>query len=63
VAVVSSTGQVTGIAPGTATIVASAEGRSATATVTVRPVPVAAVRVTPDNSTVGVGGTVRLGAW
>jgi uncharacterized protein YjdB len=62
VAVVSSTGQVTGIAPGTATIVATAEGQSATATVTVRPVPVAAVRVTPDNTTVGVGGTVRLGA-
>ena len=62
VAVVSSTGQVTGIAPGTATIVATIEGQSATATVTVRPVPVAAVRLTPDNATIGVGGTVRLGA-
>jgi len=62
VAVVSSTGQVTGIAPGSATIVAAIDGQSATATVTVRAVPVAAVRVTPDNTSVGVGGTVRLGA-
>ena len=62
VAVVSSTGQVTGIAPGSATIVAAIDGQSATATVTVRAAPVAAVRVTPDNTSVGVGGTVRLGA-
>ena len=62
VAVVSSTGQVTGIAAGTATIVATIDGQSATATVTVRPVPVAAVRVTPDNTSIGIGGTVRVGA-
>ena len=62
IAVVSSTGQVTGIAPGTAPVVATVEGQSATATVTVRPVPIAAVRVTPDNSSIGVGGTVRLAA-
>jgi uncharacterized protein YjdB len=62
VAVVSSTGQVTGIAPGSATIAATIDGQSATATVTVRAAPVAAVRVTPDNTSVGVGGTVRLGA-
>ena len=62
VAVVSSAGQVTGIAVGTAAIVATVDGQSATAIVTVRPVPVAAVRVTPDNTSVGIGGTVRLGA-
>jgi hypothetical protein len=39
IAVVSSSGQVTGIAPGTATVVARADGQSATATVTVRAVP------------------------
>ncbi len=61
-AVVSSTGQVTGIAPGTTSVVVTIEGQTATATVTVRPVPVAAVTVTPNSSSIGVGGTVRLGA-
>lgn len=62
IAVVSSNGQVTGIASGTASIVVTIEGQSATAVVTVRPVPVAAVAVTPDGSSIGVGGTLRLGA-
>jgi uncharacterized protein YjdB len=62
VAVVSSTGLVTGIAPGTTEVVATVEGRSATAAVTVQAVPVAGVVVTPNGSTIGVGGTVRLGA-
>lgn len=61
VAVVSSTGQVTGIGPGTTSVVATIEGQTATATITVRPVPVAAVTVTPNASSIGVGGTVQLG--
>ncbi len=62
IAVVSSTGQVTALAPGSVVITATAEGQTARTTVSVRPVPVAAVRVTPDASSIGVGGTVRLGA-
>jgi uncharacterized protein YjdB len=62
VAVVSSTGQVTGIAPGTAEVVATVEGQSASATVTVQPVPAARIIVTPDGPSIGVGGTVRIGA-
>ena len=62
IAVVSSGGQVTGIAPGTTSIVATIEGQTAMATVTVRPVPVAAVTITPSSSSIGVGGTVQLGA-
>jgi uncharacterized protein YjdB len=60
VAVVSSTGQVTGLAAGSAVIVAAVEGREATATVTVQTVPAARVVVTPDQSTIGVTGTIRL---
>jgi uncharacterized protein YjdB len=60
VAVVSSTGQVTGLATGSAVIVAVVEGREATTTVTVQTVPAARVVVTPDQSTIGVTGTIRL---
>lgn len=62
VAAVSSSGQVTGIAPGTATVVATVDGQAATATVTVRPVAVAAVTLTPAATSIGLGGTVQLGA-
>lgn len=62
VAAVSSSGQVTAVSPGTATVVATAEGRAATATVVVRAVPVATVVLTPNASTIGVGGSVRLSA-
>lgn len=62
IALISSSGQVTGIAAGTATIAATVEGRSATTTVTVRPVPVASVTISPGASSVGIGGTLRLGA-
>jgi hypothetical protein len=64
VATVSSTGLVTGIAAGTATITAAAGSASGTATITVRAttVPVASVTVTPNPSSVQVGATVQLTA-
>lgn len=55
-------GLVTGVAAGTAQIVATAEGKSDTATITVAVVPVASVEVTPAAANVGVGGSVQLTA-
>jgi len=63
VATVSATGLVTGVAVGSATIMATAEGKNGTAAVTVTvppPVPVASVTVAP--ATVLVGVTVQLTA-
>lgn len=60
VASVSSTGVVLGVAPGTATITATSEGKSATSRVTVSPVPVASVTVSPTASTIAVGQTMPL---
>ncbi len=62
VATVSTSGLVTGIAAGSATITATSGGKSGTATVTVSLVPVATVSVTPAAATVAVGGTVQLAA-
>lgn len=62
VANVSSTGMVIAFAPGTATITATSEGRSATARLTVSAVPVAAVAVVPASATVAVGQTAQLSA-
>ena len=62
IAAVSPTGVVTGVSPGTAVVFASIEGVIGTTTVTVRPVAVATVAVTPATSTVVVGGTVQLSA-
>jgi uncharacterized protein YjdB len=62
VATVSTSGVVTGLAPGTATITATSEGKTGTATVTVTPPPVATVTVAPLTPTVVVGGTVTLTA-
>ena len=61
-ATVSPTGVVTGVAPGTATITASVEGKSGTATITVTLPPVATVEVQPPAVTVGVGQSVTLSA-
>ncbi len=47
VATVSSTGLVTGVAPGSADVRATSEGRSGTTTVTVTPVPVETVTLAP----------------
>jgi uncharacterized protein YjdB len=55
-------GLVTGVAAGTAQIVATAEGKSDTATITVAVVPVASVEVTPASASIGVGSTVQLTA-
>jgi hypothetical protein len=60
VAAVSSTGLVTGAAPGAATITATSEGKSATAQISVTPVPVATVEVTPSPGSVAVGATLQL---
>jgi uncharacterized protein YjdB len=64
VATVDANGRVTAVGPGTATIRATSEGQTGTATVTVRtPAPrVASVTVTPANPQLGVGQTVQLTA-
>jgi len=63
VAVVSSQGIVTAVAPGgPVTITATSEGKTGTATVSVVVPVVTAVSVSPDVAAVGVGGTVALTA-
>ena len=61
VASVSSTGKVLAVAPGSATITASSEGKSDKATITVIP-PVNSVTVAPDSISVIVGKTSALQA-
>ena len=56
----SSTGLVTAVANGSATITASADGKSGTATITVQ--LVASVNMTPANSSVRVGALIQVGA-
>lgn len=60
VANVSSAGVVLAIAPGTATITATSEGRSATSQITVSAVPVASVSVSPATQSLAVGQTSTL---
>lgn len=60
IATVSSNGEVTGVSPGSATITASSEGQSGTATVTVGAVPVASVTISPSQANVTVGQSVPL---
>ncbi len=63
VATVDATGLATAKAVGTATITATSEGRSGTATLTVNPVPVSSVAITPPNpDTVFIGYTTQLTA-
>ena len=62
VASVSSDGLVSALASGSATITATSEGQSGTASVTVSVVPVATVSVTPPSSSLRVGGSVQLSA-
>jgi alpha-tubulin suppressor-like RCC1 family protein/uncharacterized protein YjdB len=62
VATVDANGGVTGIAPGTATISVAAEGKTATAAVTVKAPTVAAVVVGPASPTVKLGETIALAA-
>ncbi len=62
VASVNSSGLVTAVATGAATITATSEGQSGTALVTVSNVPVASVTVTPASASVQQGATVQLTA-
>ena len=62
VAKVESNGVVTAVAPGTATIRATSEGASATATITVSPLSVSRVDVSPGTATLTVGETTTLTA-
>lgn len=61
-ATVSSSGVVTGLAPGNAVIVATVDGKQGSALVQVRLVPVASVTVTPTTATILVNQTVALTA-
>ena len=62
VAVADVNGNVTGIAPGSATITATSEGKSGTAAITVTNVPVASVTVSPASASVAQGQTTQLTA-
>jgi len=62
VATVSSTGLITGVAVGTATITATSEGKTGTADVTVTTVPVASVDVSPPTADLTVGQTGQFSA-
>src|SRR5207253_1403744 len=62
VATVSNSGLVSGVTPGSATITATSEGKSGTSAITVTPVPVASVDVTPPSASVQAGQTVQLTA-
>lgn len=60
VAKVDGSGRVTGVAAGSATITAKSEGKSASATIVVRPPVAATVVVTPPNATLTVGQSTTL---
>jgi uncharacterized protein YjdB len=62
IASVNSSGLVSAVSAGTANVIASSEGRTATTTVTVTAVPVASVSVSPPTSNLQPGGTVQLSA-
>ncbi len=61
-ATVSVAGLVTGVATGTTTVTATSEGRSATLALTVLPVPVATVTLSPTQATLRVGETQQFSA-
>ncbi len=62
VASVSASGLVTALAPGTARITATSEGKTGVSTVQVIPVPVASVQVTPATAALLTGRTQQLTA-
>jgi uncharacterized protein YjdB len=62
VAIADVNGNVTGIAPGSATITATSEGQSGTAAITVTNVPVNTVTVSPASASIQQGQTVQLTA-
>jgi hypothetical protein len=55
-------GNVSAVAPGTARITATVDGRAGTATITVQQPTVATVTVSPATYTLGLGGSVQLSA-
>jgi acid phosphatase len=59
---VSSSGLVTGIAAGSATITATSEGKSGTSAITVVHMPVASVTVTPSSASISASSTLQLTA-
>jgi uncharacterized protein YjdB len=61
-ATVTSSGIVAAVSPGTATITASSEGRSGTATIVVEAPAVNRVEITPATATISEGGAFRLTA-
>ena len=62
VATVSSSGVVTAVAAGTATITATSEGKSGSAALTVSNFAVATVNVQPQNNTIFQGSSIQLSA-
>ena len=62
IATVSTAGMVTGVAVGTATVSAASEGKTGVATITVAPVPVALVLVTPASADLVPGETRQFTA-
>src|SRR3989440_216943 len=62
VATVSSSGLVSGVTPGSATITATSEGKSGTSSITVTDIPVATVSVSPPTASIQPGQTVQLTA-
>ena len=62
VASVNSSGLVSGVAAGSATITATSESKSGTAAITVIIVPVASVTVGPAAASIAIGGTRQLSA-
>jgi len=62
VASISASGLVTANSLGSATLTATAGGKSGTATITVLPEPVASITVAPTNDTLLVGETLQLAA-
>src|SRR5438132_1312977 len=62
VAIADVNGNVTGLAPGSATVTATSEGKTGTAAITVTSVPVASVTASPASASVPEGQTVQLTA-
>ena len=62
VATVNASGRATGVSAGSASIIATSEGKSDTSVVTVIVVPVASVTVTPATASIVVGGTQQFSA-
>lgn len=62
VATVSTSGQVTAVAPGTATITATSEGKSGTSIITVKQQPVGQVDLNPGDVKLEIGQTTQITA-